>query len=49
MEVRKLESDTRMRFFLGNNPLGEMIKLVSNQCKVIERKKNYDKQIRVQR
>jgi hypothetical protein len=45
MEVRTLESDTRMRFFLGNNPLGEMIRLVSRECKRIEKKKNYGKQI----
>jgi chorismate-pyruvate lyase len=45
MEVRTLESDTRMRFFLGNNPLGEMIRLVSRECKRIEKKKSYGKQI----
>jgi hypothetical protein len=45
MEVRTLESNTRMRFFLGNNPLGEMIKIVSRECKRIEKKKSYGKQI----
>ena len=39
MEVRTLESDTRMRFLLGNNPMGEMIKIVSRECKKIEKKK----------
>jgi hypothetical protein len=45
MEVRTLESDTRMRFLLGNNPMGEMIKIVSRECKRIEKKKGYGKQI----
>ena len=45
MEVRTLESDTRMRFFLGNNPLGEMVKIVSKECKRIEKKKGDGKQI----
>ena len=39
MNVRILESDTRMRYLLGNNPMGELIKVVSNQCKKIESKK----------
>ena len=33
MEPRMLESDTRMRFLLGNNPIGELVKVVSNGCK----------------
>ena len=45
MELRTLESDTRMRFFLGNNPLGEFVKIVSKECKAIEKKKGYGKQI----
>jgi hypothetical protein len=48
MEVRTLESDTRMRFFLGNNPMGEMVKIVSKECKRIEKKKGYGKQIQTQ-
>jgi hypothetical protein len=28
MIKRKLESDTRMRFLLGNNPLGELVKII---------------------
>lgn len=36
MKVRKLESETRMRFFLGNNPIGELIKVVVDECKRIE-------------
>jgi hypothetical protein len=47
MEVRTLESDTRMRFLLGNNPMGEMIKIISRECKRIEKKKGYGKQVRV--
>ena len=39
MNVRILESDTRMRYLLGNNPMGELIKVVSNQCKKIESKR----------
>jgi hypothetical protein len=46
MKVRRLESDTRMRFFLANNPIGELVKIVSNECKKIEKKKSYGKQIR---
>jgi hypothetical protein len=46
MKVRTLESDTRMRFLLGNNPIGELVKLVSDTCKRIEKKKGYGKQIR---
>ena len=33
MNVRILESDTRLRFFLANNPMGELIKVVCNECK----------------
>ena len=43
MKTRRLESDTRMRFLLGNNPIGEMIKLVSDECKRIEKKKSYER------
>jgi len=25
---RKLESDTRLRYLLGNNPLGELIRII---------------------
>lgn len=39
MNVRKLESDTRMRFFLANNPMGELIKVVTDKCKKIESKR----------
>jgi hypothetical protein len=46
MKVRMLESDTRMRFLLGNNPIGELVKMVSDTCKKIEKKKSYGKQIR---
>jgi len=46
MEVRRLESDTRMRFLIGNNPIGEFVKILSDECKRIEKKKSYGKQIR---
>jgi hypothetical protein len=49
MKVRRLESDTRMRFFLANNPIGEMVKLVSDECKRIEKKKSYGKQVSTER
>jgi hypothetical protein len=49
MEVRRLESDTRMRFFLANNPIGEFVKILSDQCKRIEKKKSYGKQISTER
>jgi hypothetical protein len=39
MKVRRLESETRMRFFLGNNPIGELIKVVTDECKRIESKR----------
>jgi hypothetical protein len=39
MNVRILESDSRMRYLLGNNPMGELIKVVSNKCKKIESKR----------
>ena len=28
MIKRKLESDTRMRFLVGNNPVGELVKII---------------------
>lgn len=45
MKLRTLESDTRMRFLLGSNPMGEMVKIVSRECKKIEEKKGYGKQV----
>lgn len=39
MKVRKLESETRMRFFLANNPIGELVKVVTNKCKRITSKR----------
>lgn len=39
MNVRRLESDTRMRFSLANNPMGELIKVVTDECKRIESKR----------
>ena len=39
MNLRTLESDTRMRFFLANNPMGELVKVISKECKRIESKK----------
>ena len=39
MNLRTLESDTRMMFFLANNPMGELVKVISKECKRIESKK----------
>jgi hypothetical protein len=39
MRQRRLESDTRMKYLLGNNPTGELVKIVSNVCKKIEQKR----------
>ena len=39
MNLRTLESATRMRFFLANNPMGELVKVISKECKRIESKK----------
>lgn len=39
MKQRRLESDTRMRFFLANNPMGELVKIVSNVCKKTDRRR----------
>lgn len=39
MNVRILESETRMRFFLANNPMGELVKVISKECKRIKSKR----------
>ena len=39
MRQKRLESDTRMKYLLGNNPTGELVKIVSNVCKKIEQKR----------
>jgi len=39
MKVRRLESDTRFRFFLANNPIGELVKIISDECNRIEKRK----------
>jgi hypothetical protein len=39
MKVRTLESETRMRYLLGNNPMGELVKVVSAAYKVRENRK----------
>ena len=39
MKVRMLESDTRFRFFIANNPIGELVKLISDECSRIEKRK----------
>jgi len=49
MNLRTLESNTRMRFLLGNNPIGELVKLVSDQYKKIAKTKGYERKIRNKR
>ena len=29
---RKLESDTRLRYLLGNNPMGELVRITQRAC-----------------
>ena len=33
MKTKTSESNTRMRHLLGNNPMGEMIKIILSKCK----------------
>ena len=33
MKTRIIESNTRMRYLLGNNPIGELVKIVLSKCK----------------
>jgi hypothetical protein len=33
MKTRTIESNTRMRYLLGNNPIGELVKVVLSKCK----------------
>ena len=40
MKLRRLESNTRMRYLLGSNPIGELVKIVSDECKVVEKRKH---------
>ena len=37
METRTVESNTRMRYLLGNNPMGEMVKIVLSKCKKVKK------------
>lgn len=38
MKTKTSESITRMRFLLGNNPIGELVKIVLSKCKKTENK-----------
>ena len=38
MKTRIIESNTRMRYLLGNNPIGELVKIVLSKCKKTENK-----------
>jgi hypothetical protein len=33
MKTKTSESITRMRFLLGNNPIGELVKIALSKCK----------------
>jgi hypothetical protein len=46
MKIRTIESNTRMRFLLGNNPMGEMVKIVLSKCKKAENKEKNEIGIR---
>lgn len=41
---RKLESDTRLRYLLGNNPMGELVRITYRAC---SNKKNEGKDRKV--
>ena len=40
METRTVESNTRMRYLLGNNPMGEMVKIVLSKCKKVKKREH---------
>lgn len=40
MKNRRLESNSRMKYLLGNNPIGELVKVVTIACKKKETKKS---------
>ena len=39
MKKRTLESDTRLRYLLGNNPIGELVRIVERVSRIQHRKK----------
>lgn len=43
MRRRTLESDTRLRYLLGNNPIGELVRIVERVCRIQHRKKKKNK------
>ncbi len=43
MKRRTLESDTRLRYLLGNNPIGELVRIVERVCRIQHRKKKKNK------
>jgi hypothetical protein len=38
IKTKILESNTRMRFLLGNNLIGELIKVILSKCKKLKNK-----------
>ena len=40
MKTRTVESNTRMRYLLGNNPMGEMVKIVLSKCKKVKKREH---------
>ena len=45
MRRRTLESDTRLRYLLGNNPIGELVRIVGRVCRIQRYKKNKDGEV----
>jgi hypothetical protein len=45
MKRRTLESDTRLRYLLGNNPIGELVRIVGRLCRIQRYKKNKDGEV----
>ena len=45
MKRRTLESDTRLRYLLGNNPIGELVRIVGRVCRIQRYKKNKDGEV----
>ncbi len=39
MKKRTLESDTRLRYLLGNNPIGELVRIIGRVCRIQNPKK----------
>jgi hypothetical protein len=45
MKKRTLESDTRLRYLLGNNPIGELVRIIGRVCRIQHYKKKKDGEV----